>query len=156
MKILNTFYQQSVTWLKKVFPVYQTKPPISLYPLLPGFHFYANSLAFTSFFSLSLSTHSTSSSFQCSLTPSRPASHNLASQLSILSLSLCFASFSSSSLFLFLYDREQWQRPWAVCGATPAWGSGTAAGSDQIHQEGVAVPVQGLQKCKSLLKAVLG
>ncbi|XP_057212655.1 Kv channel interacting protein 3a, calsenilin isoform X1 [Triplophysa rosa] len=50
------------------------------------------------FFSLSLHA---SSSFQCSLTPSRPASHNLPSQLSILSLSALllflpplFSSFS--------------------------------------------------------------
>lgn len=57
----------------------------------------------------------------------------------------------SIPFFLSLSFSDRQQRQWfgVVNGASPARRAGSAAGSDQVHQEGASVSLSGLQECTS-------
>lgn len=66
-----------------------------------------------------------------------------------------FSGFSSvlplPRLSLFPCDRQQWQWPWALHGASPTRRPRTAPSPDAVHQEGAPVALQGLQKRKKAI-----
>lgn len=57
---------------------------------------------------------------------------------------------------LFFSRRQQRQRLGAGHRQAPTRGPGAAAGSDQVHPQGAAVALQGLQKRENLLSAASG